>query len=178
MNLFFRILLAVYAFCLTIISLVTVAITIKPVIFTNLAEYVTVDVWARRIVFVVASVFLILSLMFLFSGIRSDKDKKSVTKHTNVGEIKISLTAIENIALSASRRLNGVRESKANVTRLDDSVSIAIKTIVQADTNIPALSEDIQVKVKSLVEETTGIIVNDVKVVVENIYTGYKTRVE
>jgi len=50
---------------------------------------------------------------------------------------------------------------------------IFIKTIVMPDINIPALLEDIQLKVKKSVEETTGIVVNEVKVSVENTYTGY-----
>jgi len=55
---------------------------------------------------------------------------------------------------------------------------IFIKTIVMPDINIPALLEDIQLKVKKSVEETTGIVVNEVKVSVENTYTGYRSRVE
>ena len=41
--------------------------------------------------------------MFLLSGVKSEKDKKSVSKYNNVGEIRISLSAIESIALNASK---------------------------------------------------------------------------
>ena len=44
--------------------------------------------------------------------------------------------------------------------------------------NIPLLSEDIQGKVKNAIEESFGIKVNEVKVLIENIYTGFKSRVE
>ena len=46
------------------------------------------------------------------------------------------------------------------------------------DINIPALLEDIQLRVKKSIEETSGILVDDVKMFVENIYTGYRSRVE
>ena len=39
MNLFFRILLAIYAFCLTIISVIVIAITIKPEIYTSISSF-------------------------------------------------------------------------------------------------------------------------------------------
>lgn len=182
MNLVFRILLAIYAFCLMIISLIACSITIRPEIFNEISNYLTDDVLpnhtAKLIMFVIALIFLVLSIMFLLSGFKSDKDKKAVSKYTNIGEIKISLNSVESIALNSSRKLMGVKESKAYVTKLDDSVSIVIKVVILTDINIPSLSEDIQIKVKNSVEETTGIKVSDVRVLVDNIYTGYKSRVE
>lgn len=182
MNLLFRILLTIYAFCLMIISLIACSITLRPEIFTGISDYISNDVLpshsAKLIMFVITLIFLVLSIMFLFSGFKSDKDKKAVSKFTNIGEIKISLNSVESIALNSSRKLSGVKETKAYVTKLDDSVSIVIKTVILTDINIPSLSEDIQIKVKNSIEETTGIKVNDVRVVVENIYTGFKSRVE
>jgi uncharacterized alkaline shock family protein YloU len=182
MNLLFRILLTIYAFCLMIISLIACSITIRPGIFTGISSYLTESVLpnntAKLIMFFITLIFLVLSIMFLFSGVKRDKDKKAVSKYTNIGEIKISLNSVENIALTASRKLTGIKESKAYVTKIEDALNIVIKVVILTDINIPSLSEDIQIKVKNSVEETTGIKVNDVKVVVDNIYTGYKSRVE
>ena len=110
--------------------------------------------------------------MFLLSGVRSNKDKKAVSKHTNIGEIRISLNSIENIALTTSRRINGVRDTKAFVKRQEDTVSITIRTMVLPDIVIPAVSEEIQDRVKRAVEENAGIEVKNVKVQVEGIYSG------
>jgi uncharacterized alkaline shock family protein YloU len=181
-NIFFRVLLAIYAFCWTIASLFAITIALKPDVFNWLSYYIS-DVILRSpgtkfAMLLISFIFFILSLTFLFSGFRSDKDKKAVSKHTNIGEIKISLNSLENIALTASRRLSGVKDTKAYIYKRDGNVSIVIKAVVLADINIPLLSEDIQVKVKKSVEESTGIVVEEVKVVVENIYTGYKSRVE
>lgn len=182
MDIIFRILLAVYAFCLTVISLITVVLTLRPEMIERASEFLVNDVLPNRgislFLLFVEIVFFGLSLMFLLSGVRSEKDKKSVRKINNVGEIRISLNAIESIALNASKKVGGIKENKAYVTKQGDNVSVYIKTIVMPDVNIPALLEDIQVKVKKSVEETTGIAVNEVKASVENIYTGYKSRVE
>lgn len=182
MNLSFRILLAVYGFCLTIVSFFMMVITFRPDIFDRMAGFLSTQLNNSRntafIVFIVGFLFFSMSLTFLLSGFKSSKDKKAVSKHTNIGEVKISLGAIENIALAAAKKLNGVKETKAYVLKASDSVSILIKTVVMADINIPALSEDIQVRVKKSIEESSGVLVNDVRVVVENIYAGYKSRVE
>ncbi|MCX8129026.1 MAG: alkaline shock response membrane anchor protein AmaP [Clostridia bacterium] len=183
MNILFRVLLAIYGICLAIIAAVTAVIAVKPQIFDNIFSYIELNVLGssnrRIIMFLLALIFFVVIIMFLFSGFKSNKDKKSVSKYTNIGEIKISLNSIESIALAASRKLNGIKETKASVIRYDDSVSISIKAVILGDINIPSLSEDIQVKVKNSVEDTTGIKVNDVRVTVENIFTGFKTsRVE
>lgn len=182
MNLAFRILLAVYGFCLTIVSFVLMIITFKPEIFDKISSDLSYQLTSNRnasfVVFIIAFIFFSISLSFLLSGFKSSKDKKAVSKHTNIGEVKISLGAIESIALTAAKKLSGVKETKAYVYKSYDSVSVLIKTVVMADINIPALSEDIQVRVKKSIEDSSGIIVSDVKVIVENIYTGYKARVE
>lgn len=182
MNIIFRILLAFYAFCLTVISLISMLVTLRPEMLDKTSTFLMENVLTNQgltiLLLIVEIVFFGLSLMFLLSGVKSEKDKKFISKYNNVGEIKISLNTIESIALAASKKLGGVKDNKAYVTKQGDNVSIYIKTIVMPDINIPALLEDIQKKVKKSVEETSGITVNEVRVSVENIYTGYKSRVE
>lgn len=178
MNIFFRVLLAIYAFCLAVFSAICMIITIKTDIFQtiyeNLDQYVFSNnvVEARIVTFLIALVFFVLSIMFLFSGFKSNKDKKAVSKHTNIGEVRISLNSIENIALNASKKANGVKETKAFVKKLDDSVAVTIKIIVLPEINIPEISGDIQARVKGSVEDNAGINVKEVKVVVEGIYSS------
>lgn len=184
MNIFFRVLLAAYAFCLAIISAICILITFRTEIFDSissfLADVVLVDVSARILMFVIALIFFVLSLMFLLSGVKSNKDKRAVKKHTNIGEIKISLNSIENIALNTVKKLNGIRDTKTRVFKVNDTVSIAVNAIVMPEVNIPSVSEDIQEKVKASVEDYAGITVSDVKVIIDGIFSGpvYKARVE
>lgn len=182
MNIIFRTILAIYAFCLTVVSVILMAMTLNHDLFSSTTEYITEFVLPNKasniLMFIVELIFFALSIIFLFSGVRSEREKKSISKANNIGEIRISLNTIENIALSASRKLNGIKETKAYVSKLGEDVSIYIKAVVLSDIHIPTLSEELQSKVKKAVEETSGINVTDVKVSVENIYTGYKSRVE
>lgn len=182
MNIFFRILLAFYAFCLTVISLVLMIVTLNKEMFVNITSFLERNILSNKasviLLFIVELVFFGLSLMFLLSGVRSERNKKAISRFNKIGEIKISLNTLENIALAASRRSNGVKDSKAYVKRVGENVSVHIKVVVMPDINIPALLEDIQLRVKKSIEETSGILVDDVKMFVENIYTGYRSRVE
>ncbi|AEY66424.1 alkaline shock response membrane anchor protein AmaP [Clostridium sp. BNL1100] len=183
MNIILRVLLAVYAFFLTIASMFAMLVTIKSDILSEAYTYLYNDVLAYRnpsiLMFIVSSIFFCLSLTFLLSGFKPEGDKKAITKYNKNGDIRITLNSIENIALATSRKLNGIRDSKAFVTKVGEGVSITVKAIVLPDINIPLLSEDMQLKVKSAVEDCTGVQVDSVRVLVESIFTGYKSaRVE
>jgi len=158
-------------------------ITIRSDILTDTYTYLYKEVLANRnpsiFMFIIASIFFCLSLTFLLSGFKPEGDKKAIIKYNKNGDIKITLNSIENIALATSRKLAGIRDSKAYVTKVGESVSITVKAIVLPEINIPLLSEDMQIKIKSSVEEFTGVQVNSVKVLIESIFTGYKSsRVE
>jgi len=158
-------------------------VTVKPDVFLELSSFTYYNILTAGrgtsfLMFLVSLMVLVLNIVYLFSGIKKSRDKRGVSKYTNIGEIQISLNSIENIALNTSRRLNGVKDAKAYIKKMDDGVSVKIKTIVLAENSIPDISAEIQIKVKNSIEATTGIKVNDVKVVVENVHTGYKPRLE
>lgn len=182
MNIFFRVVLAVYAFFLTIFSFLMIVLTFRPVFLEKISEYLLKEVLPNRnasiILLIIELAFFVISLVFLFSGFRVKKERKAVTRFTNIGEIKISLNTIESISLSATKKMSGVKECKAQVWKNGEGVIIAIKTVVLTDINIPTLLEDIQVKVKKSVEDSTGVVVNEVRALVDNVYSGYKSRVE
>lgn len=186
MNIFFRVLLAVYAFCLALFSAFAMYVAVFPDAYVDISGHIiqaisTDNATALRIVvFIVALIFFALSIMFLLSGVRSSKDKRAVSKHTNIGEIRISLNSIENIAINASKRTNGVKESKTLVRKSDDGVEIEARVVVMPDMSIPVITEEVQSRVKKAVEDASGVSVKSVRVIVDSIYSGitYKPRVE
>lgn len=183
MKILFRTLLAIYAFCLALISAIVGLVSIRPNTFKDISTYifgVLESTPGRLIILIIALFFFTLSITFLLSGVKSNKDKKAVSKHTNVGEIRISLNSIENIALNTVKKFQGIRDTKAKVYKLEDAVAVIVNAVVMPDVNIPAMSQDVQTRVKRSVEESAGIEVKEVKVLIDGIYTGnvYKARVE
>jgi len=186
MNIILRVLLAIYAFCLLLLSALLMCMTVRPGLYFYISERVQETIFAegntgaRIAVFVISVVFFILSLTFLLSGIKSNKDKRAVSKHTNIGEISISLNSIANIAQNVAKKVTGVKDSKTYVKKHEDGVFIEIRIVVMPELSIPAISEEVQERVKKSVEDSAGVVVKHVKVTVENIYTGitYKPRVE
>lgn len=180
-NGFFRFLLAVYSFFMTIVSMIALLISLKIIafdVFYDIGVSMLTSAKSSLIVTITAFISAVLSLLFLIFSISAGKKQKAIVKQTEIGEIMISLNTFENIALSVVRRIAGLKDSKAYVRRNDELLSMKIVTSVVPDINIPSIAEEIQNKVKSTIEKSTGIEVKNIKVHIDNLYFGYKPRVE
>lgn len=130
---------------------------------------------------VVAGVLLLFSLRFLIVSLqRSSSSTGSIDQRTDIGDIRISIETIENLALKAAARQRGVKDLRARVRATDAGIEIMLRTIVDGESSIPALTEEIQRTVKDSVEEITGIPVINVAVFIANVVQSgtFKSRVE
>ncbi len=178
-----RAILGIYFVVVIIFTMTIMFLTVMPDSFESITTYISSNLLTNNvfqcIVFFGGLAVLAVSVILLLSGTNDDTEKRTISKKTEIGEIKVSLNSIESIALAATKRLSGIKEAKANVYKGMEGVTVVIKAVVLSDVNIPILSEDIQVKVKKTVEDTSGIRVIEVKVIVDNIFVGYnKNRVE
>jgi uncharacterized alkaline shock family protein YloU len=177
-----RIILAVYSIIAAVISIGFCVISV----FKNLydftvkyfGDYISYNKYGI-IVSVAAGLFIfILSVFCFYISLKTNKDRKAVSKKTGIGEVRISIPALETISLSSVRKLDGIKDTRVTVKNAGDGVSIDMKVVLFADTVIPLLSEDIQTRVKEAVENSTGIKVYDVRVLVDNIHSNpvYKAK--
>jgi len=173
MNILLRILLVIYAVFFIIISILSIIVALNNEILTYfLHNYISLKYY-QPVVFIIISIILLVSgVIFLIFALKTNKDKKAVSKYTNIGEVKISLNSIENITLNAAGKFSALRNVRASVYKVDDTVTIAIKALILPDVNIPVISNEIQETVKNAVEESSGVMVSDVRVFIENIYSG------
>jgi uncharacterized alkaline shock family protein YloU len=100
-----------------------------------------------------------------------------VLTESSLGQVNVSLQAIESLVEKIVSQFNGVREVKPSIVTVPQGIGIKVRVAVTPDVNLPQLSEEIQNRVKSRVLEVTGITVNTIKIMVENI-TVHKPRVE
>jgi uncharacterized alkaline shock family protein YloU len=135
----------------------------------------------RTAVIIVSAVMLLISLRFLYVALRRGSGAApSIDQRTEIGDIRISLETVENLALKAASRHRGVQDLRARIRVTDAGIDISIRAVVDGDSPIPALSEEIQRSVRDYVEEITGIPVANVAVYVANIVRTqtFKNRVE
>lgn len=179
MNMFKRILFAIYAFFIAIISAILLILPFSrkflDSIVTFLDENVYISFYSRVVFFAIIALFLLISVLFLFSGFKKSKFSLSVTKATELGELSISLASVESIALTSLKNVKGIKEIKVDASRFSDGVSILIKLIVFPEVIITEMTKKIQTVVTSDVETATGVKVQKVVVKIDNV-TNYTMR--
>ena len=103
---------------------------------------------------------------------------RGISRRNEIGEFKVSLHAIENIALAETRRISGLKVLKTPVQKMDNGVFVTVKASAMMDENIPELAQTVQDRVKIAIEKSTEISVKEVKVLISDIFVPNKPRVE
>ena len=182
MDILSRFILTVYAFFVTVWSVIAMVATLRPVVFDKIVCFLARDVVCggryKVLFFVIELFFFCTSVVFLLSGLKNSKRKSAIVRETPLGQVRISLDTIENIVSGMLRKVQVVRESKVYVENREGKVFIVIKIIIMMDVNIPVLVEEVQNKAKSAIESNTDIEVDRIHVIVDNISNASKARVE
>jgi len=113
----------------------------------------------------------ILGIIFLAFSSHGGKKKEggTIISFTEIGEIRISFKAIENMVLTVSRKVKGIREVSTRIDFVEQGLVIYMRIKVLPDIPIPGLVKELQTKVKEYVQEISGSNVAEIKVLVENI---------
>ena len=172
MNILDRFILSIYTFCLAVISLFVMLITINVVNYGLMVTYSDIIIKNSdysKITFVSAFIFFLVSLRFLLSGVARSKNKSAIQKESQLGLILISLESIQNIIASELKNLDGIMDIKIDLVSKKDNVGIKLNVVVTPERNIPEFSAVIQSRTKEVVEKIAGVGVSFVEVMVKDV---------
>ncbi|MEW6182344.1 MAG: alkaline shock response membrane anchor protein AmaP [Bacillota bacterium] len=127
----------------------------------------------------VAAALFIAGLRLIYASLKPRRrpDKLALVEDNPLGQVRIAVTAVENLVSKVVAAFPGVKEVHPKVVPEPEGIAIKVKLTTSPSLNIPEVSQEIQKQVKDKVLEVTGISVNSIKVMVENIITT-KPRVE
>ena len=176
MNLFFRILVAVYSLlCTLIFGIVMISPFGNKELMSIILDYINITCYQSNrydiAIFIVGLIFFILNIVVLTSGFRMKRSTRYLCVQNDNGIIRISSNSIENIALDISKRFQGVKDAKARVSFSEKQVELSIKLSVVPDVNVPSLCKSIQERVKDSVEASMEIKVKEISVSVDGVHT-------
>ena len=115
MNIIFRCLLIVYAFCTTLLSVIfmmaSCGVNVCGVDIFGAMTAFGCDVILKggKYILIIELIFFCVSIFFLISGFRFKKNKRIITRKSELGEIRISLDTIESIVLGTVRKIQQVK---------------------------------------------------------------------
>lgn len=112
----------------------------------------------------------LLGLIPLLLGIfPPGKPPETLLQQGDLGEVRITLNALENMVLRVVQRTKEVRGSNRRVLATPQGLVVSLQIRVAADQNLPALTEELQKEIKEYLEGVTGMLVGEVRVKVEDI---------
>ncbi|BAD40836.1 alkaline shock response membrane anchor protein AmaP [Symbiobacterium thermophilum] len=173
-----RVVLSIYTFSLAIISGLMVLLAIAP-------EWIPVHIWlqdllltgrGRVVLGLVGSAFFVVSVRLIVFAFSSQGGGRPVIYETSMGEVHISLGAVESLVKKTARSVKGVRDMKAVITHAEDGLHAHLTGTVSPEVSIPEVSEEIQSAVRQYVRRVVGVEMAEVRIDIENIATDSRTR--
>ncbi|HHU68762.1 MAG TPA: alkaline shock response membrane anchor protein AmaP [Thermoanaerobacterales bacterium] len=171
MKLLDRIILTIYSLCFVILAVVMLLVSFKVISLNYCLTYIR-NIYGRWETGVAGLIFLIISIKFLLSSIKRNKSYKKLISVNDMGEIRISDTAIENIVVSTVKDILGVKDVKVSINSHKNNINLVIKIVATSDRNVPETADDIRKYVKENIERITGIKIKEAEVIIENIITS------
>ncbi len=110
-----------------------------------------------------------------FSG---RKKETTLISQTNMGEIDITLDALDNLVKGIAVEQEAVVEMDTRLKTGEEGLRIYLTGRVLPGIPLPELTQEMQKIVKSYVEEITGVTVEEVKVRVDGIESNKKMKLE
>lgn len=175
MGIFDRVILTIYTFLLTFLSLGVVLMGLRLIsvelIWTSISYMY--GQWEASLV---GAVFLLVSIRLLLAGSRPRLVSDTLVHHNPMGDVHIALNAIEDLVSKAARQAKGVRGIKVKINRNEKGLSIDVRATVSPESNVPIVTADIQQRIHEHIKHTIGVEVSDVRIIVENISNEFKSK--
>lgn len=133
----------------------------------------------RELVFAGLAVLIVVGLRLIYASVKPGRrhDKVALIEENSLGQVQVALGAIESLVTRVVSAFPGIREVRPRVVTVPEGIVIQVRLVTTPGLKIPEVSQEIQRQVKETVREVTGIAVQNVRVLVDNI-TAVKPRVE
>lgn len=178
MNPFDRFILALYSLFITVLFILFSAVMLgwpAPLILLRDVFYP-----GRPEVFwpIMVVVILIGARLFWVSlYIPQRKTHHVVLAENALGQVNLSLSAVEDLSNKVAGKIHGVREVSSQMVEVSQGVGLKIRASVTPDINVPSASAEIQSTIKEKIFDITGLTVSSVEVHIDSI-SATKPRVE
>ena len=170
-----RIILSLYTLLLTVLSVGVILLSLRFISLEQAASclFYIYDQWQAALA---GAIFLLVSIRLLLAGLRSRSSSDAIIHNNELGQVQISIAAVENLVEKAARHIKGVREVKVKVFLRDNGINIKLRTVISPECNVPEVAAQIQQKVYKHLQETVGVEAAQVEIKVDDISNDFKLK--
>lgn len=123
--------------------------------------------WLRVVVIGIAVVFVLLGIHDLSLLFRRTKDRGFIMQHTELGDMSISVHAMENMVKKCVDTHEDLKVIHTRIHRTKDGISVGIRISLANGVNIPLTVNNLQKQIKHYITSISGVDVKEVRVMVE-----------
>lgn len=184
MRVFNKLFLFLFSLTFMVVSIFTLLIglgTIDYILLSDMIGQIYGNYNIQLALIIISAITIVTSIYLLIKSLQGKQMPSFSNRRSDIGEIRISMDTLVNLASKVASKVKGVKEQKVKVRpEEDETVTIIIKIYVDGETPIPQISDEIQLNVKENIEQIAGVLVGQVHIVVANIGQSNikKARVE
>ena len=104
----------------------------------------------------VGAVLLLLAFFAVYINLSTRRWERSVVFHNPLGEVMVSLTALEDVGRQAKAEVPGVKDLKLRVLPRRRGLEATARVSLYSDVNVPSTTELIQEVVRRRLQEVVG----------------------
>ena len=122
----------------------------------------------------ISAILFLAGVWLLQSFLSKEYEAQSIVQKNEMGEVKISLSAIKGLVEQMVMNQSGIKNVKTKFQILDEGFIIDLYLIVKSDVYVPTLSKELGNLVKEHLLEMVGLEITEVKIIIDEIVTEKK----
>jgi uncharacterized alkaline shock family protein YloU len=146
------------------LGLLSLAAAIYPQIILTLGDmisgpltYVIEGSTGRGIALLAGLVFMTIFIYLFWGNIQLSRRERTVVLKNPLGEVLVSLAAIEDFARVLKGKIEGLRDIKGRVVYTRRGLKVSARITVIADYSIVEVSQNVQDAIRNYIQKTLGI---------------------
>lgn len=132
-------------------------------------QYFFEGIYGSSAYLLAAALLLVAAVAILVVALRRGAGVETILRQEPLGEVRICHKAVETLVLKAAREIKGIKECKTRIMHSDSGLTIFIRAVTYPDQGIPQITAEVQSAVKEYVENATGVVVAEIRVMIENV---------
>ncbi len=166
---FDRVILAIYTISLGIASLGLILLAFG---WRTPLEYIrtsALTIPGRIEIGIIGLVLVVVSVRLVGVGISGSPRRRAIKHELALGDVRISVSAVEGMVQRLVRNVAGVRDASAVMERWEDGLSVRVRATVGPGEPVTDLSATIQDAIRTQVQRVIGMPVKQVRIEINHI---------
>ncbi|MEA4882873.1 MAG: alkaline shock response membrane anchor protein AmaP [Clostridia bacterium] len=129
---------------------------------------------SNRVITVLASILVVLVMLYVVMlALKSDRGERDIVVSTDLGEVRVSMAAIETIARRTARQVRGIRDVEATADGDNEGIRVFSRVQVYPDVSITEVCEQLEKQLADAINAAVGVPVRSVHTVVRGVASDH-----